>query len=125
MRTIKKEISTGGREATADPLRKLHASLIDYRCIVQVIKSGIASRKFYILSSPDQIPGYKQSRNGQRLECVQQFAETNHWHFTMNNENGWFIFTSDELPPAKRFENHFGQLAEWIESSFNKTSMKV
>ena len=96
---------------------------MDYRCIVQVIKSGIASRKFYILSSPEQIPGYKQSKNGQRLECIQRFAETNHWH--VNNENGWFIFTSDELPLAKSFQNQFNQLAEWIESSFNKSSMKV
>ena len=117
-----KKIPAGG---TTDPVRKLHASLIDFRCIVQVIKSGIASRKFYILSSPERIPGYKQCRNGQRLECVQQFAETNHWHLTVNNENGWFIFTAEELPLAKSFENHFGQLAEWIESSINTTSMKV
>ena len=119
MKTIKKQMPAGGSAAATDSLRESREQAIDYRCIVQVIKSGIASRKFYILSSPDQIPGYKQSRNGQRLECVQQFAETNHWHFTMNNENGWFIFTSDELPPAKRFENHFGQLAKWIESSIH------
>ena len=108
MKTIKKDI-TGGSEAIAAPSRKLNTSLIDYRCIAQVVKNGIASRKFYILSSPEQIPGYKQSRNGQKLECVQRFAEANHWHVSVNNENGWFIFTSNELPVTKDFENHSGQ----------------
>ena len=125
MKTITKRLPAGGSEKTTDPVRKLHVSLIDYRCIVQVIKNGISSRKFYILSSPERIPGYKQCRNGQRLECVQRFAEANHWHLTVNNENGWFMFTAEELPLAKGLEDHFDQLSGWIESSFNKSSMKV
>lgn len=116
---MKKKIIADGSVATLAPLRQLNASLIDYRCIVQVIKNGIASRKFYIVSSPGQIPGYKESKNGKRLECVQRFAETNHWHVTVNNENGWLIFTSEELPLAKGFENNFEQLARWIESSIH------
>ena len=121
-KTMKKKMLTDGSEETTAPLRKLHQSLIDCRCIVQVIANGIASRNFYILSSPERIPGYKQSRNGRRLECVQRFAETNRWHVTVNNENGWFIFTAEELPLAKSFENNFGQLAKWIESSLHASN---
>jgi len=106
---MKKEIPIEGSETNADPLKPLHGSLVDYRCIVQVIENGIANRKFYTVASPEQIPGYKQSRNGQKLECVQRFAEANHWHVSVNNENGWFIFTSNELPVTKDFENHSGQ----------------
>ena len=117
MKAEKEKIPYGGSKGTADLLGEPQPELINYRSIVDVIKNGIASRKFYILSSPERIPGYKQSRNGQSLECLQQLAEANHWHVTINNETGWFIFTAEELPLAMSFENHFGQLAEWIESS--------
>jgi len=119
MKTMKKELPTGGSESTIDPLKHPHENLIDYRCIVQVIKNGIACRNFYIVSSPEQIPGYKESRNGKRLESIQRFAQANHWHVTVSNENGWLVFTTDELPPAKSFENNFKQLAEWIEPSLH------
>ena len=119
MKTIKEETLGGGNEAATTPLRRLYTSLIDYRCIVQVIKNGITSRNFYIVSSPEQIPGYKESRNGKRLECVQSFAEANNWHVTINSENGWLIFTSEELPLEKSYENNFEQLAKWINSSIH------
>jgi hypothetical protein len=111
MKTMKKEFPAGGSEAIADSSRKMHSSLIDYRCIVQVIENGITNRKFYILASPDQIPGYKESGKGKRLECIQQFAETNHWQVTIHNQNGWLIFTAEEIPLARSIESYFGQLA--------------
>ena len=108
---MKKEIPIEGSETNADPLKPLHGSLVDYRCIVQVIENGIANRKFYILASPDQIPGYKESGKGKRLECIRQFAETNHWQVTIHNQNGWLIFTAEEIPLARSIESYFGQLA--------------
>lgn len=123
MKTAKKEIPAGGRKPTPDPADNARVNVVDYRSIVAVVKNGIASRKFYIVTSPGQIPGYRQSGNGGSLECVQRFAEANHWHVTVNNENGWLIFTAEELPLAKGFENIFGQLAEWIESSLRASHM--
>jgi hypothetical protein len=37
----------------------------------------------------------------------------------VDKENGWFMFTSDELPLANSFENYFGKLGAWIESSMH------
>jgi hypothetical protein len=38
---------------------------------------------------------------------------------TVHNENGWLIFTAEELPFAKSFENNFEQLAEWVGCSLH------
>jgi len=116
---MKTKITIKCSEAPADDLKNTH---VDHRSIVNVITNGVACRKFYIVSSPEQIPGYKESRNAKRLECVQRFAEANHWHVTINNESGWLIFTAEELPLDKGFENNFRQLAEWIESSLRASN---
>jgi len=58
------------------------------------IRDGIKKRGFYIVPTPDQIPGCRGNRKGV-LERIQQFAEDNKWRVTVHEDNGWLLFTAD------------------------------
>jgi hypothetical protein len=69
-------------------MNPLRSSLVD------AIRSGIASRDFYIVPAAEQISGRSGNRE-KKLECVRQFARDNGWHLTIHRGNGWLLFTAN------------------------------
>jgi hypothetical protein len=84
--------------------------------ITEAIKDGIARRGFYIVPTPEEVPGCTGSK-AEKLECIQRFARDNGWNVAVHNGNGWLLFAAHASPVADDFENDLGQLAELIESS--------
>jgi hypothetical protein len=85
------------------------------RALLEAIAAGIASRGFYIVPDPDEIPGSCGSRTA-KLERARKFASENHWHLTVHDGNGWLLFTAGQ-PPPKPQGNDLDQLVQLIELS--------
>ena len=86
--------------------------------IREAIENGIASRGFYIVSTPDEIPGCRGNKRS-RTKCVQQFARDNGWRVTLHTANGWLLFSIEQFLVPQTIEADLGQLAELLESSLN------
>lgn len=63
--------------------------------IIKTITDGIAKRGFYIVPSPDQIPGCHRSNSKANLDRIHEFARDNAWRVTIHDENGWLLFNPD------------------------------
>jgi hypothetical protein len=83
----------------------MNASSPKTASIVAAIRAGIASRSFYIVPTPDEIPGCLGSKE-KKLKCVQQFARFNGWNVTIHDGNGWLLFTEATVGSARELENN-------------------
>jgi hypothetical protein len=85
-------------------------------CIREAIENGIAIRGFYIVSTPDEIPGCRGNKSA-KAECVQQFARDNGWRVTVHTGNGWLLFSIEHFPAPQTLENDLRHRTELIQTS--------
>ena len=89
--------------------------------LVEAISNGIASRDFYIVPNPDEIPGCCGNLR-EKLEYAGEFARENGWNLTVHDGNGWLLFTAAGRPAPKRLGNgNFGQFLKLIELSLRES----
>jgi hypothetical protein len=82
--------------------------------IIKTIADGIAKRGFYIVPSPDQIPGCHRNNSKANLDRIQEFAVENAWRVTIHDENGWLLFTPDHSHPVISGQQDLHQHRELI-----------
>jgi predicted TIM-barrel fold metal-dependent hydrolase len=83
--------------------------------ITKAIQDGIAKRGFYIVSTPEDVPGCR-GKKSEFQECVHEFARENGWHVAIHSGNGWLLFTPSHTPPAAIFESDLGPHEGLIDS---------